>query len=486
MPGDDIDHVLRRTIDARRVAFPEGSEPNPFVRYRTLFHAYHVARGVGWSDNDYVGLVERLDRAVAAVDGRGFVATPLRRADALAAELGLTGPVLVKDETGNVSGSHKARHLMGTAIELEVADALERMLGVLAGAAAGGRAPTRLAIASCGNAALAAAVVARAWGRPLEVFVPANANPAVVERLARLGAEITTVGREHGVHGDPTYRLLERAVEGGATAFTCQGPQNGFAIEGGLTLGYEIASDLRANGRPIDRLFVQVGGGALASSCVQALDEAVGLGALGWMPRIHAVQTTGAWPLVRAYDRAAAWLARRLQIDVAVPTEPGAATPSPCRRRLAEHLRRAVGEPHGAVELDRMARHRSAFMRPWEVQPHSVASGILDDETYDWFAVVAAMLRTGGYPLVVSEETLRTANELARRTTGIDVDHTGSAGLAGLIELHRAGAIRSGESLALLFTGVRRSSTTPSRATASPNPVGAARGHQPTHQGDAA
>jgi hypothetical protein len=46
---------------------------------------------------------------------------------------------------------------------------------------------------------------------------------------------------------------------------------------------------------------------------------------------------------------------------------------------------------------------------------------------------------------------------MARRATKIDVDHTGSAGLAGAIELVRRGVIGPDESLALVFTGVRRS-----------------------------
>ena len=41
--------------------------------------------------------------------------------------------------------------------------------------------------------------------------------------------------------GDPTYRRLRAAIDDGAIAFTCQGNENGFAIEGGLTLGYELA-----------------------------------------------------------------------------------------------------------------------------------------------------------------------------------------------------------------------------------------------------
>ena len=81
-------------------------------------------------------------------------------------------------------------------------------------------------------------------------------------------------------------------------------------------------------------------------------------------------------------------------------------------------------------------------MWPWEEEPRSIAHGILDDETYDWLAVVRGMLETGGSPVVVDEPTLEEANELAREATGIDVDHTGSSGLAGLLHLARQGGLR--------------------------------------------
>ena len=70
-----------------------------------------------------------------------------------------------------------------------------------------------------------------------------------------------------------------------------------------------------------------------------------------------------------------------------------------------------------------------------------MATGILDDETYDWRAVVEGMLLTGGRPLVVSEDSLVEANRLAVAGTGIPVDPTGSSGLAGLLEMRRSGAI---------------------------------------------
>ena len=409
---DDGDHVLRRLLDLSRVHFPgDASAPNPFVRYRKLLHAYHVATSGGMLDADFRALVERLDGNVGAVDGRGFAVTPFARSAELSVRLGFSGDggVWVKDETGNVSGSHKARHLFGVLVYLEVLERLGRIDRA-------GR--PDLAIASCGNAALAAAVIAAAGGRRLRVFVPVGADPLILGRLDTLGALVTVCPRQDGVPGDPTVRELERALAEGALPFTCQGNLNGLAVEGGETLGWELAS----TGVPIDRLVVQVGGGALASACVHAFREARALGAVASVPRVDTVQTEGAWPLKRAYD--------------------------------------ALVSRGGAGALAYAARHRHQFMRPWEREPHSIAHGILDDETYDWLVVVEGMLATGGTPLVVGEPVLAEANALAREATGIAVDATGSAGLAGLIALREAGRVRDDERVALLFTGVDRSRTT--------------------------
>ena len=49
--GDDVDHVLRRELELATLRFPDDDqEPNPFVRYRQLLHAYHLARTGGLSD----------------------------------------------------------------------------------------------------------------------------------------------------------------------------------------------------------------------------------------------------------------------------------------------------------------------------------------------------------------------------------------------------------------------------------------------------
>jgi threonine synthase len=135
------------------------------------------------------------------------------------------------------------------------------------------------------------------------------------------------------------------------------------------------------------------------------------------LPALLAVQTTGASPLARAY------------------------------RRVAERV--AAGEAPDKV-LAYAATHRSQFMWPWETEPRSVAHGILDDETYDWLAVVGALLASGGQPVVVDEAGLEEANRLARKATGLVVDHTGSAGLAGALAL---GSGRPVGGDVVLFTG---------------------------------
>jgi threonine dehydratase len=400
----DTDHVITRKLDSFQVEWQRGDDPNPFIRHRELFHAWHTARRRGQSDETYVELVRRLDAAIAAVDGRGFRTTPLGPQAALGGQLDIE--LWVKDETGNVGGSHKARHLMGILLYLQV---VERNV----------RPP--LAIASCGNAALAAALLARAVERKLRVFVPTDAEPAVLEQLRALGAEITVCPRVLGATGDPCVEKFHESLAQGALPFCCQGNENGLTIEGGETLAYEMIAALGTT--DLDHVVIQVGGGAFASAIIQGLRFAHRSGVLRQLPQFHTVQTQGAWPLKRAWDH-------------------------------FQELSRTLGE---MAALDRATKHRSEFMWPWEQTPHSVAHGILDDETYDWLAIVKGMIASKGTAVVVDEDTLREANALARSATGINVEHTGSAGLAGLLQLQRDAVVKPGEKVAVIFSGVARS-----------------------------
>lgn len=425
--GDDIDHLLTRQLDvpalehdtaAWKAIFLD-SEANPFLRYRELLHSYRIARAGGLSDNEFVAMVRRLDDAIAAVDGKGFRITPYAASHVLAPAIGLQPPaeLWIKNETGNVSGSHKARHTMGIMIWLQVMEAL-------------GRIPESernrpLAIASCGNAALGAAVVAKAAGRTLQVFIPTDADPSVVQRLEELGAQLHICPRHPGIPGDPTYHAFQEATAAGALPFTCQGNENGLTIEGGKTLGWEMVS-ATLRGAPLpNRLILQVGGGALGSAVIQALFEAKALGLIARLPVIDAVQTEACHPLERAW------------------------------RRLIE---KAGGDSARALELlAYAATHRHEFMWAWETPPQSIAHGILDDETYDWVEMLRGVVATGGRVMLVGEGSLVTAFERVHELTPIPVCHTGASGLAGL--MGGAAVLGGGAITALLLTGKDRGQT---------------------------
>ncbi len=439
--GGDVDHVLRRRLSASDGMEEfhgefDSSEQNSFVRFRRLLASYRFALANGWTDEDWVLRARLLDEKVAEIDGGGFRSTPFSRQRELAEALGVD-KLWVKDETGNVSGSHKARHFMGLALWLEVASSVQSR---------GSR--ERLAIASCGNAALGGAIVARAAGWPLDVYVPPWIHPAVSARLFEVGAHLVTCERAEGDgQGDPCYRSFQKAVQSGALPFTCQGNENGLVIEGGQTLIWEIVADLRRSGDSIDRIFVQVGGGALGTACIQGLMEARQLGLLESLPVLHAVQTEGAWPLRRAWRR----LVDRILEELGVDRE--------CSDgEAARRIERQASPDLIARELDRAVEHRSEFMWPWEEEPKSLATGILDDETYDWFPIVEGMIHTGGWPIVVNEATLASTRGLAKTTTGIAADATGTAGLAGLVSFREAEGLGSKESIVVLFTGVERES----------------------------
>ena len=186
----------------------------------------------------------------------------------------------MKDETGNVAGSHKARHLLTILLHLHIAESVGAVPWSVSDR------PT-LAISSCGNAAIAAATLAAAVEWPIEVFVPTWASPSVVRTLRALQATVTTCERRPSdPAGDPCVLRFREAVAAGAVPFSVQGPENALCLDGGRTLGWELAEQAAAAGVTLDRVFVQVGGGAFA-------------GCVGCRPARHVAQHSAA----RSADR---------------------------------------------------------------------------------------------------------------------------------------------------------------------------------------
>jgi len=380
-------------------------DPNPFVRYLDRLAVAEFARSHDLTIDGMIDVVHELDARVAGVAGTGFRTTPLVISTELAGALGFDGKIRVKDETSNVAGSHKARHLFGILLHLVVAE----RTGCAPWAGTTSRPP--LAISSCGNAAIAASTLAAAAEWPIDVFIPEWAEGVVVETLDRLGARVHRCPRRpEDPPGDPTVHRFREAVAGGAIPFSVQGPENSLCLDGGRTIGWEIAEQLSRDG--VDRLdaaYVQVGGGAFAASLSRGLGEG------GVQAPLVAVQTEGCAPLHRAWTRRC----------------------------------------ESTADVASMGAEWTHYMWPWESEPVSVADGILDDETYDWIVDLGEIDRTEGRVVVATEDQVKRVAELVPTIAGIDASPTGTAGVAGLVAEIESGALRGGD-VVVVASGILR------------------------------
>ena len=378
------------------------SHHNPFIAFRRNMLWWQFALARGMSDEQAISLVQRVDDEIAQVGGVGFMTTPMRYQSALSDHLSFDalGGVWVKDETHNVGGSQKARHLMSILLHLLVAEELD-----IAPWTDATERPT-LAISSCGNAAIAASTLAAAAKWPIDVFIPEWAGGVVVETLTALGARINRCARQsQDPPGDPTVLRFREAVNKGSIPFSVQGPENALCLDGGRTIGWEMARQLaQENITALDAVFVQVGGGAFAASVSRGLSEA------GMNAPLVAVQTEGCAPLSRAWNT-------------------------------------AQSDAHPA-------QHWTKHMWAWENEPVSLADGILDDETYDWVADIAQIQRTKGKVVVASESHVVEASSIAPQITSIDASPTGTAGVAGLLSIRAE--LSNTERVAVVLSGVRR------------------------------
>lgn len=426
----DIDHVL--VPPPIRVRSDDLSSSNPFVRYRGQLYAYRVALARGMSDEQFVAMAEGLNAALLSTGGTAFKETPLLWHAPL--------HCFIKVEVGNVAQSHKARHLANAMLYLlALRQTGEEKLG-----------SRRLAVASCGNAGLAAAEVAAAAQWPIDVCIPPNADEAVVARLAELaprgvatvvcdrsGADVVTaVGKVPSTGAaDPTLAVCRELVRAhGSIPFSVQGPECGLAVEGGHTLAWEILTALQRDHASISALgsvYVQVGGGALGAGLMQGMhrvlvDGSAEAASLRSEPRLVCVQPEGCQPLQRAWE---------------------------------------------AVQASGLSAHEAANDRPqymwaWD-NPHSIAHGILDDETYEWVALCDAMARTRGGPITVAEEAIVAAHAYARDQLGVTVCHTGAAGLAALMEKRAAQpAVADAPPDLVVLSGLDRSVGSPAQGSA--------------------
>ena len=193
-----------------------------------------------------------LRAAVAAVDPRlrpHALVTPLERSPALSARSG--AEVMLKLENTQRTGSFKLR---GALSRLFALSAAERAAGVVT--------------ASSGNHGLAVAHAGQALGIPVEVYVPSVASAAKAARIQALGADL----RVHGDDGLESELAARRvAAETGRVYVSPYNDRHVVAGQG--TVGAEIVRALHGD-RPLDAVFVALGGGGLISGIAAVVKAA--------------------------------------------------------------------------------------------------------------------------------------------------------------------------------------------------------------------
>jgi threonine synthase len=302
--------------------------------------------------------------------------TPLVRADRLAAELGLTGGLWVKDDSANPTHSFKDR-------VVSLAATAAKRLGY-----------TKIAAASTGNLANSVAAHAARVGLPSFVFIPSDLEPGKVVQSAVYGQTLVAVDGSY----DDVNRLTSELAETDEfedTAFVNQNVRPYYA-EGSKTMGYEIAEQL--GWRIPAQVVIPMASGSLLTKVDKAFRELTAAGiveATEW--RVFGAQSAGCDPIATAFDNG--W-------DVVKPVKPTG---------IAKSLN--IGNPaDGPYALDAIRRTGGAVGRVDDAQ---IVQGIRDlARTTGVFAETAGGVTVAVLRQLVENGQLDPARETVVLNTG--------------------------------------------------------------------
>ncbi|MBL4844433.1 MAG: pyridoxal-phosphate dependent enzyme [Planctomycetes bacterium] len=187
------------------------------------------------------------DIVLAAARLSGLVRrTPLLDVSQPTQALGPGGPIFLKLESMQRSGSFKLRGALNAALTLDPR-------------------PTALVTASGGNHGAGLACAGAQVGLPVEVYVPKSTPPDKRARLVRLGARVHVTGE---VWDDADAAAREATAAGeGAYVHPFADPA---VIAGNGTVALEILADLP----DVACVVIAVGGGGLIGGCARAIKAA--------------------------------------------------------------------------------------------------------------------------------------------------------------------------------------------------------------------
>ncbi|RKR88684.1 L-threonine ammonia-lyase [Micromonospora pisi] len=192
-------------------------------------------------------MITRADVDAAAVRIAGHVRrTPVFEMD----PDGRGGPGWFKCEFMQHTGTFKARGAVNRLLSARESGELDPAVGIV--------------VASGGNAGLANAYAARAFGVPATVFVPLTAPAVKVAKLRSYGATVVQHGNEYA----EAYEAALRAVAETGAVY-CHAYDQPEIVAGAGTAGSELIEQLDG---AVDTIVVAVGGGGLMAGIAAAAE----------------------------------------------------------------------------------------------------------------------------------------------------------------------------------------------------------------------
>lgn len=203
-----------------------------------------------------------------------IVTTPIRELvdDALAAAVGASTRVWLKEELFQRTGSFKPRGALSVMLDLDAAALARGVTGV-----------------SAGNHAISLGYCARMLGTTAKVVMPKNANPFRVELCRALGATVELVDNVHQAF----TRVHEIEVTEGRTfVHPYEGPKTAL---GTASVGVEFIDQMHAADSVLDAVIVAAGGGGLSAGVACAVKQ------MSPATAVYAVEPEGADTLSRSF-----------------------------------------------------------------------------------------------------------------------------------------------------------------------------------------
>jgi threonine synthase len=246
--------------------------------------------------------------------------------------------------------------------------------------------------ASTGNAAAALAGLCASVGQRNVIFVPQSAPPAKIAQLLVFGSTVLLV---RGTYDDAFELCLQAAKEFGW--YNRNTGYNPYMTEGKKTASLEICEQLGWDAP--DRIFVSVGDGCIIGGLHKGLKDLLALGWINKLPKLMGVQAAGSAALYEA------WRTNLNALDI----------------------------------------------QPIEAQ--TIADSISAGLPRDRIKALAAVRKTGGAYLKVSDEEILAAIPALGQGAGVFAEPAGAAAYAGLVRAVADGLVSPDERIVVLVTG---------------------------------